>query len=330
MKNAKHLIVIGMVVILAILLVLNPITIPYIHALKNAPYISVGQHNSLYSKIEKEAKNYTVRAQNAKIDPVWKAIPGYNGVKVDVNASYKKMKKDGHYNVHKLVFKQVSPTVHLKDLPAAPIYRGNPNKPMVSLLINVAWGNEYLPDMLKVLKKYNVHATFFLEGRWAKENPDLAKLIADSGNEIGNHSYTHPDMKILSRKAIQEQLKSTNEVIEAITKQKVKWFAPPSGSYRDDVVKIAQSMKMGTVMWTVDTVDWQKPSPKTIVQRVNSKVEPGSLILMHPTKSTAKALEPMIKAIMKKQLRIGTLSKLVDEERIIKNDKKIVKGKNQH
>ena len=69
---------------------------------------------------------------------------------------------------------------------------------MVSFIINVAWGNEYLSDMLATLKKHHVSATFFLEGRWVQKNPELAKMIADAGHEVGNHSFTHPDMKNLS------------------------------------------------------------------------------------------------------------------------------------
>jgi len=65
---------------------------------------------------------------------------------------------------------------------------------MVSFLINVAWGNEYLPDILATLKKQNVKASFFLEGRWVQKNPELAKMIVEAGHEVGNHSYTHPDM----------------------------------------------------------------------------------------------------------------------------------------
>jgi probable sporulation protein (polysaccharide deacetylase family) len=310
------LIAAALIAILALLLVENPLTDHYISKRSAV----AAEQNNLYTNIEQAAKQYNRPPQDAKIDPVWKAIPGYNGVQVDKRASYQKMKKDGRYDERKLVFKQVPPDIHLEDLKAAPVYTGNPDKPMVGFLINVAWGNEYLPAMLKTLKKHNVHATFFLEGRWAKENPELVKLIAGGGNEIGNHSYTHPDLKRLSAAQIRKQLEQTNRVIKAETGEKVKWFAPPSGSYRDEVVEIAKSMKMGTIMWTVDTIDWQKPAPDVIVHRVMSGAKSGSMILMHPTASTAKALEPMIVQLKKKNLRIGTVSKLLDEERIVKNE----------
>ena len=84
-------------------------------------------------------------------------------------------------------------------MPPSPIYRGHPEKPMVSFIINVAWGNEYLPEILATLKRHQITASFFLEGNWVKSNPDLAKMIVSAGHEVGNHSYTHPDMQKRNR-----------------------------------------------------------------------------------------------------------------------------------
>jgi peptidoglycan-N-acetylglucosamine deacetylase len=300
------------------ILVNNPIVNPYVAALMNTTFPAAKQADSLYQSITKNASTYEIPAADAKIDRVWKAIPGYNGLKVDINASYKNMKKKGIFDDKKLVFIQTKPSVHLKDLPPAPIYKGHPNKPMVSFIINVAWGNEYLSEMLATLKKHNISATFFLEGNWVKNNPDLAKMIASSGHEVGNHSYTHPDMKRLTASKAREQIVKTNEVIEAATGKKCEWFGPPSGSYSSETVKVAADLNMKTVMWTVDTVDWQKPTPETLINRVITKIDNGSMVLMHPTESTAKSLDRLITLIEEKNLKISTVSELMDEERIIK------------
>ncbi|MEH7118410.1 polysaccharide deacetylase family protein [Neobacillus vireti] len=296
----------------------NPVVEDYITSLTASALPVVKQTDPLYQKIVKDAHTYEIEPSDAKIDSVWKAIPGYNGLKVDIAASYKKMKKNGEFDKQKLVFVQTKPKVHLADLPPTPIYKGHPDKPMVSFIINVAWGNEYLSDMLATLKKYNVSATFFLEGNWTKKNPELAKMIVSAGHEVGNHSYSHPDMSKLTAAKAREQMMKTNEIIEAATGEKCVWFAPPSGSYRDETVKIANELNMKTVMWTVDTVDWRKPSPDVLINRVLSKIDKGSMVLMHPTESTAKSLERLIISIEKKNLRIGTVSDLMDEERIIK------------
>jgi probable sporulation protein (polysaccharide deacetylase family) len=296
----------------------NPLVDTYVVTLKGNALTVGKQEDPLYQSIVKNASTYEIPPSNAKIDEVWKAIPGYNGITVDIEASYKNMKKIGTFNEKKLVYKQTEPSIHLNDLSPSPIYRGHPDKPMVSFIINVAWGNEYLPEMLAALKKHQVKASFFLEGRWVKNNPELAKMIVSAGHEVGNHSYTHPDMKRISAAQTRDQLLKTNEVIEAATGKKSIWFAPPSGSYRDETVTIAAEFKMKTVMWTVDTIDWQKPSPNQLINRVISKISNGSMVLMHPTESTAKSLDTLITLIEEKGLKLGTVSDLMSEERIMK------------
>ncbi|MDQ0972682.1 putative sporulation protein (polysaccharide deacetylase family) [Neobacillus niacini] len=314
----KKFSLIALILFVAWFSVNNPLVNTYVASLKGN-VVTVGkQENPLYQSIIKNASTYNIPPSNAKIDEVWKAIPGYNGLTVDIEASYKNMKKSGIFDEKKIVYKQTTPSVHLKDLPPSPIYRGHPDKPMVSFIINVAWGNEYLPEMLAALKKHKVKASFFLEGRWVKNNPDLAKMIVSAGHEVGNHSYTHPDMKRITAAQTREQLLKTNEVIEAATGNKSIWFAPPSGSYRDETVKIAAELKMKTVMWTVDTIDWQKPTPDQLINRVISKIDNGSMVLMHPTDSTAKSLDRLITLIEEKSLKIGTVSDLMSEERILK------------
>ncbi len=273
-------------------------------------------NDDLYEEIQKQAKQYSIAPQNAIIDKIWKATPGYNGKEVDIEASYNNMKKIGRFDEKQLVYREVSPSTHLEDLSYSPIYRGHPHKKMVGLTINVAWGNEYLPRILETLKKHDVKATFFLEGRWVKENLRFAKMIVDAKQEVGNHSYTHPDMKTLSRNQIQEQLQKTNQIIEAATSQKVRWFAPPSGSFRDEVVEVAGGLKMGTIMWTVDTIDWKRPDPEVLLQRVMRKVHPGAIVLMHPTSPTAEALDTMISQLKKQGYKVGNITELLDEKRI--------------
>ncbi|WP_156424269.1 polysaccharide deacetylase family protein [Bacillus sp. FJAT-27445] len=287
----------------------------YIDSLKTGGISVARQGDALYEGILAVADESRVAPEDAKIDKVWKAIPGYNGLEVDIPASYRKMKSAGKFEKKKLVYKEIKPEVHLGQLPPAPVYKGHPSKPMVSLAVNVAWGNEYLPDMLAVLKEHNVLASFFLEGNWVKKNPELAKMIADAGHEIGNHSYSHADMKKISKDKALEELRKTNEVIKATTGIKCVWFAPPSGSIGLDTATIAAEMGLGTVMWTVDTIDWRKPSPETILNRVSSRVGNGSIILMHPTEPTAKALERMILSIKEKKLKIAPISEMLSEKR---------------
>lgn len=315
----KKIIMIGIILLISFIMVDNRYTNLYVASLtENKNLIPVAKHSTLMQEIVLKAKDYEKAPIDAEINTIWKAIPGYNGQTVDIQASYGKMKKSGVFSEEKLVFKETKPKKHLKDLPPSPIYKGNPEKPMVSFIINVAWGNEYLSEMLATLKKHHVKATFFLEGRWVRENPELAKMIVQAGHEVGNHSFSHPNMKTLSSDKIREELNQTNKMIEATTKASVRWFAPPSGSYRDEVVKIADEFDLGTIMWTLDTIDWQKPSPETIINRIIPKLHNGAIILMHPTDPTSKALDQLIVETKKKDYEISTISDLISEDRIFK------------
>ena len=253
---------------------------------------------------------------DAKIDRIWKAIPGYNGLRINIKASYKKMKANGEFDKNKIVYEEIPPNIHLEDLESEPIYRGNPQKPMVAFLINVAWGNEYIPEILKVLNEHQIKATFFFDGSWVKKNPDLAKMIKEAGHEIGNHAYSHPDLKQRSVAQTKEELQKTNDVIKATLGITPIWFAPPSGSFNEATIQVADQLDMKTILWTVDTVDWRKPATSEMVRRVVSKVENGSMVLMHPTKPTAEGMERMITDIKAKGLQLGTVSDLLSEKRV--------------
>lgn len=269
----------------------------------------------LFDEIKHQAKEFEEPPADAYIDRVWKKTPGRNGKKVNIEKSYEKMKKKNRFEQSMLVFDEVKPSVSLKDLPASPIYRGHPDKEMVALLINVSWGTEYIPKILEVLKAQNVKATFFIEGKWAKENKDAAKMIYEQNHLIGNHAYNHPDMARISVEEMKKQIGDTNDIVEAIIGYRPVWFAPPSGSFNEQVVKVAHEMDMETILWTVDTIDWQKPSVSVMINRVMNQIHPGATILMHPTEPVAQGLEMLILEIKQKEYEIGTIEQLLSEQR---------------
>jgi peptidoglycan-N-acetylglucosamine deacetylase len=269
----------------------------------------------LYREIIEKSATYFEEPEDAYIDRVWKKTPGRNGRKVNVEESYKRMKKTNRFDEELFVFDKIPPKVSINDLDSAPIYRGHPEKEMVSFLINVSWGTEHIPDILDTLKKHKVKATFFIEGKWAKDNVDYVKMIQEQGHTIGNHAYNHPDMAKLSREQIMNQIKDTNDVLYAITGETPKWFAPPSGSFSNEVIKVADELNMETILWTVDTIDWKNPTVNVMLNRVMGKIHPGATVLMHPTPSVAKGLPSLITEIKAKGYQIGTIDKLLSENR---------------
>ncbi|MBB4826252.1 putative sporulation protein (polysaccharide deacetylase family) [Sporosarcina luteola] len=277
---------------------------------------SLMSEQDLQQIIESYAKTMRVKPVNAVVDPIWKAIPGYNGLVVDSEASFNRMSQRGTFDEALLVYQELPPAVRLADLPPAPIYKGNPEKPMVTFLINVAWGDEFIRPMLDVLAAHQVKVTFFLDGSWTAKTPEMAKEIYQHGHEIGNHAFSHPDLAMSSPEKTRDELRKTNAIIEQTLGVKPTWFGPPSGSFKEETITIAKEQGMFTVLWTVDTVDWKQPDTEEMVNRVLSKVDNGSMILMHPTKPTAEGLDQMIRGIQEKGLVIGTVSGLLSEKRI--------------
>jgi probable sporulation protein (polysaccharide deacetylase family) len=275
--------------------------------------------DELMKWIKSEAVKQERPAINAVIDRVWKAIPGYDGRTVDIRATYARAKQLSSAPLGERsipwVYRTIKPAIGLNDLPLQPIYRGNSAKPMVAFMINVAWGDEYLLPMLDILKETGVKATFFFDGTWLSKHADTARSIIAQGHEVSNHAYTHPDMSKLGEDRQREEIGKTEALLKSLGVKNV-WFAPPSGYYNSNTVKVASEFGLKTVLWTLDTIDWMKPEPSTVVAKVANKAGPGTLILMHPTSSSLGALRGMIKVVRAKGYVLGTVSETLSPERV--------------
>lgn len=301
-----------------ILLVFTVITAqknPLLNQKSNYFITAAKQQDTLLNEITDKSTEFEEKPQDAYIDRVWKKTPGRNGRKVNIEKSYENMKIKNRFDKSLLVFEEISPSISLSDLPASPIYRGHPEKEMVALLINVSWGTEHIPSILSTLKKQDVKATFFIEGKWAKENKNIVNMIHEQNHLIGSHAYNHPNMAHISKQEITEQLVKTNEIIEAIIGYRPKWFAPPSGSYNQQVVQIAHELDMETILWTVDTIDWKNPSLSVMINRVMTNIHPGATILMHPTDVVVQGIDQLIDEIKRKNYKLGTIEQLLSEKR---------------
>jgi len=197
-------------------------------------------------------------------------------------------------------------------LASQPIYQGDSRFQKMALTINVDWGEEFIPDMLKILKANNAKATFFITGRFAGKFPELVKMIAEDGHEIGNHGYSHPHPDKLSKKENQEEIKKTEQVIFEVSGVKTTLFAPPYGEHKPHVIEAAEELQYMVILWTIDTVDWDKNrKPQDIYEKILKNAQNGAIVLMHPTERTLKALENIVKDLQKKGFELTTLSQLL-------------------
>ena len=188
-----------------------------------------------------------------------------------------------------------------------PTYKGS-SEDKVSLMFNVYWGTEYVEPILAVLDSYEIKTTFFMGGSWVEKNHELAKEIYARGHELGNHGYFHKDHKKLSDAENRNEILTCQKIVKAVVGVDMNLFAPPSGSFSQKTLDIAEEMGYNIIMWSLDTIDWRDKDVSLIVRRATEKVGGGDLILMHPTQSTLEALPAIIEKISEKGLKIAKVS----------------------
>ena len=169
-------------------------------------------------------------------------------------------------------------------------------------------------QILEVLKKYNVKATFFLTGKWVEKFPDYAKQIANAGHEIGNHSYSHPDAIKISSSSLIQEINQADQIIRTVTGISPKpYFRFPYGSYTQSVLNtVGEAGYPYSIQWSLDTIDWQQPSADVIVSRIESGASNGDIVLMHIGGiHTPEAIDRVIPILQKKGYQLVTLSQIL-------------------
>jgi len=134
---------------------------------------------------------------------------------------------------------------------------------------NATW----TPQLLDVLAKYDVRATFFLLGGRAATQPELVRRMAAAGHTIGNHSWSHPNLARTRASLVREQLKQTSDVLEQILGSPVKFFRPPYGGRRPAVFRIARELGLTPVLWNAMTSDWTEPPAEKIAGELSGMID---------------------------------------------------------
>ena len=166
--------------------------------------------------------------------------------------------------------------------------------------------------LIDILNKYNVHATFFVVGEWVDKYPESVKALADAGNEVMNHSSTHPHMAQLSAEQIQTEVNTCADKIEAVTGTRPTLFRCPYGEYNDTVVSTINGLGMHVIQWDVDSLDWKGLSSDEITSRVLTRVQPGSIVLFHnAAEHTPEALAGIIEALIADGYSIIPISQMI-------------------
>lgn len=123
-------------------------------------------------------------------------------------------------------------------------YDDGPNEPWTS-------------QLLDLLARHDLRATFFLIGRYVRQRPDLVREIRAAGHLIGNHTVSHPWLAVQSPQRVREELAGCNAALEDVLGEGVRFFRPPHGSRRPDVLRAARELGLTAVMWNAMGFDWR-------------------------------------------------------------------------
>ena len=192
-------------------------------------------------------------------------------------------------------------------------YRKAPtNQMVVALTFDDGPSAATTPRLLEILKKKDVRATFFVVGKNVATYPDIVRQAVANGHEIGNHSWNHPKLPLLTDAGVTAELQRTDDALTALG-VKVRYLRPPYGSITDAQRQwIHKKFGYHFILWDVDPGDWQRPVVGEVVSRVVNNARPGSIILLHDIHpDTVTAVPEIIDQLRARGFNFLTVSELL-------------------
>ncbi len=176
----------------------------------------------------------------------------------------------------------------------------------------------YTAQILDILKAHHAKATFFVIGQNAEQYPELLRREAQEGHELGNHTYSHPNMKTLSVEKATEELEKNQKVIESITGIRPRLFRAPGGIFSDSLVSAVEAHACKPVLWSwrQDTRDWSRPPVEQVVRTVLDNLRDGDIVLFHDYNTngspTPEALRILLPELIRRGYSFVTVSELME------------------
>lgn len=203
-------------------------------------------------------------------------------------------------------------------------WHGDINQPKIALTFDDGPNGPYTSEILDILKKYNIKATFFLLGKNVERYPAVAKRIVKEGHAIGNHTYDHPYLLIQSRSHITYEIKKAELAIFEATNTKTHLFRSPYGADNSWLYHFVKETGYVTIEWTVTGHNGRKEIPyDSIIKNVLDGVENGAIILLHDgnrllkgsdRSHVVKALPSIIESLEQKGYQFVTVPQLLNIE----------------
>ncbi len=199
-------------------------------------------------------------------------------------------------------------------------WSGPSERPRVALTFDDGPNPSATGAVLDLLRECGAKGTFFLVGQRLEGGGEaagaLVRRMRDEGHEIGNHSWSHPNISRLSHAEIRRQIERTQVAIDRVAGVRPTLFRPPGGALDFAAVRsLAGTEIRDVVMWSVDPSDWARPGRDRIWRRVADAVQPGSIILLHDTHGeTLNALPLLLDLLQARGYELVTVSELLHAE----------------
>jgi len=208
--------------------------------------------------------------------------------------------------------RHVAPAYKVPSYPLnQPLYYINDASKAIALTIDDGPDPLYTPQVLSVLHKYNVAATFSMIGEHVAAYPQLARAVHEAGHKICNHTWTHSDLLGMRVARVRDELTRAGDAIHAATGVHPGLFRAPYGAWSRAVIRQCERMKMVPVDWSVDPRDWSQPGVRKIVRNIMKNTQPGSIILEHDgggnRSETVAALRIVLPRLLDKGYHFETL-----------------------
>jgi peptidoglycan/xylan/chitin deacetylase (PgdA/CDA1 family) len=198
------------------------------------------------------------------------------------------------------------------------VWRGPRDRRAVALTFDDG-PSESTPQILDILARYHVPATFFQCGANVERLPDVARAVRQAGHAIGNHSHTHPLFCFRSPRFIEEDLRRAQEAIEARTGARPAWFRAPFGARWFGVGQAQRRLKLTGVMWTVIGYDWNRRAD-AVVERMAGRVSNGAILCLHDGRElrarpdigvTVEAVRRLVPMLLDRGYKFETVGRLL-------------------
>ena len=184
--------------------------------------------------------------------------------------------------------------------PAAPAPAPTTGNKVIALTFDDGPG-PYTAHLLDILDQYSAKATFFLIGSKVSGQASVVRSIQARGHQLGNHSWSHPELPKLSVDQIAGEIDRTNKAIRQATGVKPSILRPPYGAANGVVLEQLRARGMSSILWSVDTRDWADRNSQIVCSRAVAGARPGAVILMHDIHQTSVNAVPCILSSLKQQ-----------------------------